>query len=184
MSTVVVSDESLVRLATHLYQTSEDTNQPIPVEDRPKWLKIARSAARFFRTSMLEPGMKSRLAASKDTPVTMVEVVSIRFPTLVTIRLPDGSELEAEHDALNDWSIDFGWTSINPDGSKALNHIDTFNPNRGPHPITGEPWVGKNQPDIFKLAHVISGSGESQVNMPNNEEPNSKIEVEFLKPHA
>jgi hypothetical protein len=103
---------------------------------------------------MLEPGMRSRLAPSKDTQATLVEVVSIRFPTLVTIRLPDGSLLEAEHDTLNDWSIDFGWTSVDDKGVSHLSHIDTFNPNYCPHPITGEPWPRNIQPDVLKFAHI------------------------------
>jgi hypothetical protein len=154
MSKVSISDESLVRLAAFLYQTSSETNQPVPVEGRSHWLKLARAAASFFRTTMLEPGMKSHLAPSKGTPATLVEVVSIRFPTLVTVQLPDGSLLEAEHDTLNNWSIDFGWTSTDPNGVEHLTHIDTFNPMTGPHPITGEPWRRNIQPDVFKLVHT------------------------------
>lgn len=104
-----ISGEDLVRLAKQLYRASFETDQIVPKEERPHWLKLARAAASFFRSTILEPGMKSRLAPSKDIPATPVEVVAVRFPTLVSFRLPDGSLLEAEHDTLNDWSIDFGW---------------------------------------------------------------------------
>lgn len=150
-----ISDVVLTRLATFLYQTSSGTNQPVPVEDRPHWLKLARTASAFFRSTMLEPGMKSRLAPSKDTPATLVEVVSVRFPTLVTVRLPDGSTLEAEHDSLNQWNIDFGWTSTDDKGVSHLSHIDTFNPNPGPHPITGEPWSRDALIADLKLAESL-----------------------------
>lgn len=154
-----ISAEALVALAQNLYRAHSGCGEPVPIEDRPYWLKLARVAAGFFRTSMLEPGMKSNLVASGGTPKTMVEVVSIRYPTLVTIRLPDGSTREAEHDALVNWGADFGW--LTADG-KRLCHIDTFNPNPGPHPLTGEPWRGRIQPDALKTMALFEEQCQGQ----------------------
>lgn len=147
--TIHISDEALVTLAQSLYRAHSESRDPVPREERSYWLKLAQVAAGFFRASMLETGMKSNLVASGDIPKTMVEVISIRFPKLVTFRLPDGSIREAEHDALVDWGADFGW--LTADG-KWLSHIDTFNPNPGPHPITGEPWRGRIPPDVLKAS--------------------------------
>jgi hypothetical protein len=157
MSKVMISAESLVRLAKALYgKHVGDFSKEVPEGERAHWVEVAEIAAGYFRTAMLEPGMKSRLLSSGDVPATLVEVVSIRFETLALIRLPDGSTREASVDSLIDWGADFGWTYVGEDGKEWTSHIDTFNEERGPHPLTGEPWRGRIQPDVLKAASLLA----------------------------
>lgn len=161
MSKVMVSAEDLVWLAKALYgKHVGDFRKDVPEGERVHWMGLAELAAGYFRTSMLEPGMKSRLLSSGDVPATMVEVVSVRFETLATIRLPDGSTREAGVDSLIDWGADFGWTSADENGKEWLTHIDTFNEERGPHPLTGESWRGRVQPDVLKAAVLLGEAGD------------------------
>ena len=74
---------------------------------------------------------------------------------MVTIRLPDGSTREVDHDALIDWGADFGWYSVDENGKPHLDHFDLFNQNPGAHPLTGEPWRGRIRPDVLKAAALF-----------------------------
>jgi hypothetical protein len=160
MTKPLISDESLVSLATNLYQAHSGSRE-VPEEERAYWVKLARVAAAFFRAPSLEPGMKSHLAASRGLPRTLVEVVSVKYPTRVTIKLPEGTLVEADESALIDWGVDFGWTHIE-DGKECLLHIDTFHSDHGAHPLTGEPWRGRTNPDALK-AYSLLRDPEAQV---------------------
>jgi hypothetical protein len=161
MSKVMISTEDLVWLAKDLYgKHVGDFRKEVPEGERAHWLGVAELAAGFFRTSMLEPGMKSRLLSSGDVPATLVEVVSVRFETLATIRLPDGSTCEASVDSLIDWGADFGWTSVDENGKEWISHIDSFNSDHRPHPLTGESWRGRVEPDVLKAAALLSEAGD------------------------